>query len=90
MNYSSVKKACKSRDKPVLHLHITENLVKEKCSPLGTLNLLKKRKEKKKNNSLIGKNMICAPTRWAISHNVQDEIRSWRPKKLSIADKLCM
>lgn len=86
MNYSSVKKACKSRDKPVLHLHITENLVKEKCSPLGTLNLFKK----KKNNSLIGKNMICAPTRWAISHNVQDKIRSRRPKKLSIADKLCM
>lgn len=60
MNYSSVKKACKSRDKPMLRLHITENLVKEKRSPLGTLNLLKK---KKKNNSLIGKNMICAPTR---------------------------
>lgn len=44
----------------MLRLHITENLVKEKHSPLGTLNLLKK---KKKNNSLIGKNMICAPTR---------------------------
>lgn len=64
MNYSSVKKACKSRDKPVLHLHITENLVKEKCSPLGTLNLLKnKNKKKKENNSSIGKNMICAPLR---------------------------
>lgn len=47
MNYSSVKKACKSRDKPVLHLHITENLVKEKCSPLGTLNLLKNKNKKR-------------------------------------------